>query len=150
MATLSNLAMVTPINQWLGCNRRCGSLALKRGQQISLKGADCLYLGKKDPLIGMKPGPCVAGHRSMAQSCRWGGLAASKQSQLQGETRWLWALSRPVANISKEDFHPCCANLSFSSPHAGFSLITTRAGSPWILLTPLRRAWLCLCNSLGS
>lgn len=80
MATLSNLAMVAPINQWPGYNRRCGSLALKRGQQISLKGADCLYLGKKDPLTGMKPGPCAAGHRSMAQSCRRGGLAAPSRA----------------------------------------------------------------------
>lgn len=29
----------------------------------------------------------------------------------KGETRWLWALSRPVVNISKEDFHPLCENL---------------------------------------
>lgn len=40
---LSNLALVTLVNQWPGYNRQCGSLALmKRGRQVFLNRAGCL------------------------------------------------------------------------------------------------------------
>lgn len=50
METLSNLAVVTPVNQWPGNNWECGSLALKRGQQIFLKRADLFVFGEKSSI----------------------------------------------------------------------------------------------------
>lgn len=87
--------------------------------------------------------PKYVGHHSVSQGCRLGGSAgasrptsSSEQGQLQAGTKWLCAFSRPVLNISKEDFHPRYENI-FSSPPAGFSLATTCAGCLWILL-PMR------------
>lgn len=50
MEMLSNLAVVTPVNQWPGNNRECGSLALKRGRQIFLKRADLFIFGEKSSI----------------------------------------------------------------------------------------------------